>query len=81
MARSVSSAIAFSALWNRSLIEDMPDKKRAHLPNVFGGLYRGSHILHQLRKRVELWTDKPDDELIVIAVEPMALEPDIDRQT
>src|SRR5262249_21267148 len=50
-----------------------------HALNELRRLARAAHVLDELRERVEVGADDAEDELVVVAIEAVALEPDVER--
>ena len=64
----------------RRLVENAADEERSHPRDELGGLAGWPHVLDQLGQRVEPGAYEPEDELVVIAIEPVAFEPDVARR-
>ena len=59
--------------------DDAADEERAEPVEVERGLLRLAHRLDDGGEREQLLADQPDDEVVVVAVEPVAGEPDVVR--
>src|SRR4029079_7258984 len=64
-----------------ALPRDSPDEERPESLEVERRLFRLPHALHDDRQRMELRAEEPDDEVVVVAVEAVAREPDVEAET
>src|SRR5262245_24520782 len=58
-----------------------PNEERAESFEVERGLLRLAHALDDDRERMQLRPEQPDDEVVVVAVEPVASEADVVAET
>src|SRR5262249_9817478 len=61
----------------RALPEGAADEERAHLLHVLRGLAGAAHGLDAGGQRMELAAEQADHEVVVVAVEPEAGEPNV----
>src|ERR1700742_3250197 len=76
---SVPSRSKTTADWSLTVgpMEHVAHEERPHLHDELGGLPRAAHGLDHVGERVQLLADEPDDELVVVRVEPVAREADV----
>src|SRR5439155_10287981 len=60
-----------------ALPEDEADEERPEALDVLRGLRRLAHGLDEVRERMQIAADEPDDEVVVVSVEPVAGETDV----
>src|SRR5512138_1595512 len=58
-------------------MKHVPYEERAHFFHVFSCLARTAHGLHYVRKGVQIRPEQPDDEVIVVRIEPVACQANV----